>query len=241
MATFPAIPDILKNSNWQKEKGKLAKVFAGKTGVGEQMNKLQGEFNKLDFSKLIPQGRFQSTEQLDNVIKLCRAEFGKVEPLRKEAYTLRDLAKRTAEQFQKNKLIPGATVTHLKNITSNADHYGVAVKSFDPSALIAELRTATQKNSDMIEVALKQAISVAYPKCVAELNKIKSAKPPVWTDEAWQAVRACAAAVAKWPKLAQVRPQWQALSQLAPNDIKDVRKHVDATEKLLATTQALMK
>ncbi len=137
-------------------------------------------------------------------------------PSVKEAYALRDLANKTAETFKKNKLIPAATVTLLKNIAAAADLYGVSVKSYDPTEEFKAAVVRTQQNIARLDDAAKNAIKVAAPKCDNELKKVKAGKPPVYTDEAWQAVRAYAAAVAKWPKLASVQPQWKTLSRRQP-------------------------
>lgn len=206
------------------------------------MNKLKATYDKLDLLKLDAANTYKTVAEATEAVNLCKAEFAKTEPLRKEAYALRDLANKTAETFKKNKLIPAATVTLLKNIAAAADLYGVSVKSYDPTEEFKAAVVRTQQNIARLDDAAKNAIKVAAPKCDNELKKVKAGKPPVYTDEAWQAVRAYAAAVAKWPKLASVQPQWKTLSSKTTGDVKGdaVLPHVAALEKLLVTTNALV-
>jgi hypothetical protein len=42
-------PKILTNDDWQKKKGKIAKI-AGETGIGALMKKFEAEHKKADFS-----------------------------------------------------------------------------------------------------------------------------------------------------------------------------------------------
>ncbi len=237
---FPVIPDLLKNANWQKEKGKFAKLFGRKTGVGEQMNKLKAEADKRDFTKLNAANTYATMEEANGALGLCKAEFAKCEPLRKEAYALRDIAKKTGEEFKKNKLIPSSTTALLNNIAHAADIFGLTVKQYDPTAEFAAAVDRTQKNIERLDNQAKMAINASYPKCINELNKVKTTKPLVWTNEAWQGVRAYAAAVAKWKKLVALQPEWKTLSSLGMDKVTDVLKHVAALEKLLAKTQVVV-
>lgn len=238
---LPEIPDILKDANWQKEKGKFAKVFGGETGIGAQMNKLKAAYGKLDLAKTNVAMAYKNLEEVDKAIATCKAELRKTDDVRKEAYALRDLARKVAADFKKNKLIPGATSLHLENVAKVADAFGVSVKSYDPTK---DFEAAKKRIETTLELQRK-ILRDGMAKCVSAVNGVKGGKatPEDWDKKAWQAIRAYSASVAKSPELKAVHAEWKVLASIGKEKLKDaaaVAKHVAAMDALLKKTAPLI-
>jgi hypothetical protein len=122
-------PDILTKKDWDKNKGAFAKL-AGKTGMGEQMEKLEKAWKSVKADNIDPDKVLYGAkgQDPDKVLALAKGEHAKCLAAQKEAYALRDLAKKTAEAFKKNKLIPKKSTEHVEAIQKTADHFGVALK-----------------------------------------------------------------------------------------------------------------
>ena len=239
---FPAIPDILTNSNWQKEKGKFAKLFAGETGIGAQMDKIKAAANKLDIGKLSVAQSYKSEEAIDQAIVACKSEIAKCAAVSKECYALRDLAKKVAADFKKNKLIPSSSSAHLEKVATSADQLGVAIKSYDPTTEFANAKKKLEETAKIKEKVLKDGLA----KCKSAITSVKGGKatPDDWTKKAWQAIRAYSASVALSADLKPVQGEWKTLSSIGGEKLKDVSAvtaHVDKMDKLLIKTEALIK
>jgi hypothetical protein len=238
---FPKYPASLSNARWQMEKGKLAKLFAKETGIGAQMVKLRTLADKLDVGKLSVSQSYKSVEAVDEAIKDCKSEFASLTPMRKEAYALRDLARKYAAEFKKNLLIPKSVSAYLLVAAKEADAYGVALKSYDPMSEFEEAKKKVLATSALQEKLLKDGLA----KCVSAVNSVKGGKatPEDWNKKAWQAIRAYAAVVAKSPEMSTVQAEWKTLSSLGGDKLKDVAtvtKHVNAVDALLKKTAPLV-
>lgn len=238
---FPAIPEILKKSNWQTEKGKFAKLFAGETGIGAQMDKIKAAADKLDIGKLSVAQSYKSDEAVDQAITACKSEMIKCAAVSKECYALRDMAKTVAAKFKSNLLISKATATHVASIATAADTLGVAIKSYDPAKEFEAAKQKVATTAAMQEKILKEG----FARCVTAVNSVKGGKatPDDWTKKAWQAIRGYSAAVAKSPELSTVHGEWKTLSSIGGEKLKDVAavtKHVTAVDTLLKKTGPLV-
>lgn len=238
---LPAFPASISNARWQMEKGKLAKLFAKETGIGAQMVKLRTTVDKLDIGKLSVSQSYKSIEAVDEAIKDCKSEFAKLAPVRKEAYVLRDLAKKYAAEFKKNPLIPKSTSTYLLLVAKEADFFGVALKSYDPTAEFEAAKKKVESTAELQAKILKDGLT----KCQTAVNSVKGGKatPEDWAKKAWQAIRAYAAVVAKSPDLSTVHTEWKTLSSIGGEKLKDVSavtKHVTAVDALLKKTGPLI-
>ena len=238
---FPILPDILKNANWQKEKGKLAKLFAKKTGIGEQMNKIKAGLDKLDGANLGDSGTYGSMAALEAHLAACKKELAKTEPVRKECYALRDLAKDVAGQFKKNKLIPSASSAHLEAVAKAADLYGVTIKSYDPTKDFESARA----NIRVREEAVKKLLTGQLANCATALKTLKGGKatPEDYEEKGLQAFRGLGAQVAKMPHLKPVQSDWKTLTTVQKVDLagpKEVEAHLGKLEALVKKTVPLI-
>lgn len=102
-----AIPKGLSNAEWQKEKGKIAKL-AGKTGLGEALTKFNAAYKEIDFTKFDAQITHPGAKLpsiISEGLKAARSYHAdKVEKARKALKEVRDTAEDTAKAFKKNKL-----------------------------------------------------------------------------------------------------------------------------------------
>jgi len=128
----PAIPQILTDKDWQKNKGLVAKIV-GKTGIGDAMKKMAQAYAAVDWKLMdiavsSPQGKAKTRESLQKTFDNAVAEFkSKVEgKLRKEIIAVREAAKKTAAEWEKNKAIPKKSTDHVKEVSKAADFFMVA-------------------------------------------------------------------------------------------------------------------
>lgn len=195
---LPNYPDILKEADWQKKKGALAKA-AGETGVGAAMKALWANRNNTDWTDLQVATTYKSLAEVDEAIQKYKAAMPKLEKLKTDAYKVRDLARAAAAKFKANKLIPKASADHAGAVATAADHYGVAIKSYDPSADFAEARKRVEAREKIGRDQLKKSIATV------EGGVVKVDRDKV-TYEEWQAfwsgpLRGLQAAVAVVPEI----------------------------------------
>ena len=79
VAGLPVLDKTLTNADWQKQKGKIAKI-AGSTGVGPALKKVEAAFSKVDFqkfdAKMSCQGKKQRNEAgIEAARKAASAEY----------------------------------------------------------------------------------------------------------------------------------------------------------------------
>ncbi|MCY2996122.1 MAG: hypothetical protein NTY19_50975 [Planctomycetota bacterium] len=129
-------PKILTDKDWQKQKGVLAKLSVGETGIGAQMKKVDALFNKVDWTKFYAaaiaakQSKAVAVEQLK---KQMEEEFKKsVIPIRPELKKLEDLARDAEVVFKKGKLIPKSSTAHVKEIAETAKQFSVVLQLSSP-------------------------------------------------------------------------------------------------------------
>jgi hypothetical protein len=137
-----AYPPILTAKNWDKAKGVIAKVSAGKTGIGEACTKLQAAYQKVHWADFdLPEvtektlgtwggdnsGNFTHanwTKLLNAILAKADSQFA---PVVTQAFALRDLCQKTAKEFQKSKTIPSSATRHVLEMAKVADQFGVAL------------------------------------------------------------------------------------------------------------------
>ena len=175
---LPNYPGILKEADWQKNKGALAKA-AGETGVGAAMKTLWDLQQNTDWTNLGASTTYTSQGAVDEAIKKSKADLPKLEKLKAQAYTVRDLAKKAAEKFTANKLIPKSSADHARAVMAAAEHFGVALKSFDPTSDFEEARKRVIAREDIGRNQLKKSIATV------ESEVVKVDKDTVVYEE-WQ-------------------------------------------------------
>lgn len=155
---LPNYPDILKEADWQKKKGTLAKA-AGETGVGAALKALWALQQTTDWTDLGVNTTYKSLNEVDEAIKRFKAAMSKIDKLKTEAYKVRDIAKAAAAKFKANKLIPKASADHATAVSVAADHYGVALRGYDPTSEFEEARKRVVAREQIGRDQVKKSIA----------------------------------------------------------------------------------
>ncbi|HVX84086.1 MAG TPA: hypothetical protein VH253_04655 [Phycisphaerae bacterium] len=134
----PALPDPLKKTNWDKQKGIVAKLVQKETGIGASLDGLLAAYNALPWERL-EEGALTPARTPDEMKKVFAA--GR-EVLNKELKTARDksldvgrLAEKWAGDFKKNKLIPRSTTTYLDTMSKQATWFSTTLKDASLEAM----------------------------------------------------------------------------------------------------------
>jgi hypothetical protein len=134
--TFP-YPEILMRKDWDKKKGVFAKM-AGQTGVGEQCDKVQAAYKKVNWIRLnayesrIKLGKWGddtfTRPNWEKLLKDASAEAStNLAKVGAECYKLRDLCQKVAVDFKKSKTVPSSAADHVLKMAKAADQMGVAL------------------------------------------------------------------------------------------------------------------
>jgi hypothetical protein len=128
----PAYPKNLTRADWDKKKGLIAKWY-GRTGVGEECDKvydLYGKvtWRKLEMNTLMRGGGFATwasddfnKANYDDIRKEARAQIlGPMAVLAVGLYDLEKLCKDTADKFEDNKRIPKSSGAHIRQMAADA-------------------------------------------------------------------------------------------------------------------------
>jgi hypothetical protein len=166
----PDYPTILTKTNWDKNKGVVAKM-AGATGVGDALAKLEAAYKAVDWKKLeIAENKpnpFNLTK-LEAMKKAAIAEMnGNAAKLRVAAFAARDAAKKAAGDLKKNPLTKGAGAV-CDQIEKAADFMGVGANSNSIGGYI-------QKDVDEAKAAFDTTYKAIKTKLPATVNALKSA------------------------------------------------------------------
>jgi hypothetical protein len=254
-------PDILKETDWQAKKGKIAKL-AGETGVGETMKKCEAAhkkvdwMNKYDISTRITWAKVDpaksKTEVVDETEKKLVVEYkADADPIRKLLQEVRDKAKAAAAAWKKNKLIPSSSVKHAEAVANAAELMNMVMKE---NSTPVELLINAKKMREELERKTQETYTVVHKQiadCEAGL-KVALTTP---TKQSWEdggAHQGCRsvcngiAAVPAWKK--QFYPTWQPFGNFYCKDIPDgdpqegakVKQKVATVAKELATYKAFV-
>ena len=206
-AGYPPYPKILTNKDWQKKKGVIAKMV-GKTGIGDQMNKLEAKYKAVDWKQLDAlsalQGKNQNKEKLEDFKKSSKAYYQKsVLPVREEALTLSRLADKVADEWKKSKKIPKGSRKHVEEVGKEALNFATAMKSIPDNVVLPNIQKVEKAIETKLEFArknIKSMISTAKSKIkVVEKDPTKE----TYKKELHQRVRALCASVGVLPELSK--------------------------------------
>ncbi len=138
----PVYPDVLKAGNWDKQKGILAKLVKGETGIGAACKKAQASFDAIDWTKMDGKKADDAgtPEEVDTFVKGMKAEYvAHFEPTRKDLFALSALATKYAGEFKKNPLIPKSSREYLEKMSTGASNFATGLKSCcEPDLKMAE-------------------------------------------------------------------------------------------------------
>ncbi len=128
----PTIPATLTQASWSKEKGMVAKILKSDTGIGDLIAKVATAYGAVDWNKFnaaTALAQVAVPADVDAAKLAASTEYkSKVEPLRKAVADLRDKAKKTAEEWKKNKLIPSSSSKAAAAIDTAADQFYITIK-----------------------------------------------------------------------------------------------------------------
>lgn len=136
MPSLPVLPKTLTNADWQKNKGKIAKI-AGSTGVGPALKKVETSFGKVDFQKfdvkmVCQSKKLRNEAGIEAARKAATAEYkSKVVALRKDIDAVRNVTRKTESEWKKNKMIPSKSTKHVGLVFKTADRLWIELKSLD--------------------------------------------------------------------------------------------------------------
>lgn len=242
---IPQVPQILKRADWDKQKGIIAKIGVGETGIGAAMDKVKAAYDAVDWKKfdakdVFATGSPNNTAPVDLALKAAMAEYRKVEKIRAELRALEGLALKAQTTFKSKPLIPKSSTEHAGKIAAEADKMAVALKSMD-----AEFKTfETMKNSIEAKIKLGRQKLIAYTgKMPGELSKLKS-KPNVEAFGAFRSehIRGLAAALSVNAELKEHMPKWKEFSvdSFLPKNDAEVKQKVALVERELNVLVAAM-
>jgi len=136
MAKPPTIPAACTQTSWSQEKGVVAKILKSDTGIGDLMGKVATAYGNVDWAKFDPAvalAHVAAPTDVDTAKAAAVTEYKtKVEALRKSVVELRDRAKKTADEWKKNKLIPSSSQKAAAAVDAAADGFYIALKDNAP-------------------------------------------------------------------------------------------------------------
>ena len=226
---IPQIPQILTKADWDREKGVIAKIGVGETGIGAQMEKLRGVYNAVNWNKLNVKTAFPQDPTdpalVDAALKEAKAEYAaKVEKVRQELRTLQNLAEKAAAVFKSKTLVPKSSTEHARKIATAADVLAVQLKSMD-----AEFNSFENMKKDIeARNALGRKAFVSYmQKMPGAISKLES-NPDLAEYKKFnkEIVRGLSAALLAVKDLtATFSPTWKLLSgdNFQPKDVSEIK------------------
>jgi hypothetical protein len=146
------IPPILTKSNWDKQKGIIAKIGVGKTGIGEQMEVVKKTFtvvnwHLLDAYTLFPEAKPAKPESVKASFKVAEAEYkNHVIPLENALEELQKRALKAHGIFLGKTLIPKSVTAQVQQIADQAGHmHGDLKKSVQPQMVVHEFEAVLKE------------------------------------------------------------------------------------------------
>jgi hypothetical protein len=232
------IPVILTKADWDKQKGVIAKIGVGETGIGAQMDKVKAVYGAVDWTKFNAANRHPTSDPgvVDEELKEAKSEYAsKVEKVRAELRVLVGLAQKAQAVFKSKPLIPKASAEHVGKIAAAADHMAVALKSMDAEfAAFENRKKIAEQNRQAIYKVFLGYVTKMEP-AIAKLNS----KPNVVEYETFhkELVRGLAAALSRQKELAAFMNAWKTFS----GDGYKPKNDSEIKPKLAAINQELIK
>ncbi|SFR97275.1 hypothetical protein [Sphingomonas jatrophae] len=248
-------PDELKNSNWQKKKGLVAKIAtsgdAG-TGIGKLLIALEAAWGKIKWDQLgfdqVMKGVGRTSVGEDHIkeyVKVVNGEISKALPARKLAAAVETEAKKVAEGWAKDKLIPKSATAAAAGVSLAARDLAYAMAPGNFAEFMKEevnaIRVAIKKNEAFKQQAL-QKVKPLVAKMLSEAAKVK--QPEDWADFWKEYVRGVGT---QMPLAAKAEPALDPLyrkfkapaaNQTNPKDDKEMKKRLNEVITLGKEIQA---
>jgi len=164
----PPYPRTLTRANWDSQKSILAKM-KGFTGIGDGLDKVERCYKAVKWKELFDfeakYGRQLNNwtatgftaQKLEADVRAAHADVqtGSCGKLREAAFDLHKLAKETAAEYEKSKVIPSKTTQLCRTIATEADHLGVVVNMNHMSVEIEKSKKAVTAPAALLIAAQK--------------------------------------------------------------------------------------
>ncbi len=127
---IPKIPPILTISDWNKNKGAIAKAV-GETGITAAIKDMAAAYNDIewdsvDIQKAVKVG--DTAQRAAEAMAQAEDEFKKLPWLASKIEAVEKQARLTQTKFAKNKLIPAASTQHVGKLAAAAKQFDAQVK-----------------------------------------------------------------------------------------------------------------
>ncbi|HVS73072.1 MAG TPA: hypothetical protein VHQ47_17590 [Phycisphaerae bacterium] len=143
----PALPDALKKANWDKQKGIVAKLVQKETGIGASLEGLTSAYNAVPWDKLdeAALAHAKTGEDMKKIFAAGRAVLTKeIKTAREKSLEVGRLAKKWADDFKKNKLIPKSTLTYLDTMSNRATWFSTTLLD-EPTASLLKMEESIKE------------------------------------------------------------------------------------------------
>jgi hypothetical protein len=125
-----AYPELLTKAKWDKEKGIIAKLAKGETGVGAMLDELRKVYDGIPWDKL--EVKLHDKSSPDDTAKALnegRAVLnGPIEGVRKKAIEVSRQATKVSGDLKKNPLVPKSTREYLDKMSTAAVNFSAALR-----------------------------------------------------------------------------------------------------------------
>ena len=171
MTGVPPIPDVLTNAVWQRNKGNVAKVFKGETGIGALLIELDRRYKAVHWGYFDPRistatlPKPQTRGDLAARRQQANGHNNELELVRAQCRVVQTACTTLAAKWKKSVLVPSSTRKIVEDMGVAADHLAVSLRSIGEEgyeAVEAEITRREHTANQMLEttwvVKLKAAI-----------------------------------------------------------------------------------
>lgn len=245
----PVYPDVLLPANWQRHKGVIAKVFKGETGIDAALVKLKKVYEDVEWQYFVPDEsgplpKPRTYEALDQRLEQAKGKANQLEKLRKEAFGVRDLCKKTGDKWEKSIVVPKSSRVHVqKTMVDACENLALGAKSIGDvgyKRVRAEIDRVEKKAIEMFEGWVDRLEKV-IPKA--------KATPTVdfYNKNMHQQVRGLGTAISKMPQYKKFHKEddWNEMAgdnaMSGVTDGEQVKAQVEKVEKAFKRLKAAIK
>jgi hypothetical protein len=198
MPGIPLYQPILTDGDWQRQKGIVAKVVKGETGIGAALIKLKAAYDKVpwqyfDPTYAGPMPKPRTRPELETRLKEAKAKGNLLEEFRKLCFTTRDLCKKVADDWKKNIVVPKSSREHVEKICKELENLALNTKSIGMDGF-----ERCEQEIIRVEATAKQMVKGWVDRLGAVIPKVKTT-PTVkfYKDNMHQQVRGLGTAISK--------------------------------------------
>lgn len=237
-------PEILTNKNWQKKKGKIAKL-AGKTGIGAAMDDLKSTYDRINWLEYDVKGNFATNKGLSvQAVEDKRNEVGRkwasdVKPLREKALDLHRLADDLAKKWKKKKTIPKSSRKHCEEVAKAALNFATVARDWDEwqKSFDKEVADIQEKQSQAAKQLPNYLVSLDKYIKECEKNPTKETFTGGAKTGLYQNIRGIQAAIANIPVLNdQFGDKWREMA--AASYLKKSTENEESIKKALKEVES---